>query len=316
MSPGNTMKLNSGYEINVVGLGTWKSPKGMVKQAVESAIDCGYRHIDCAWLYKNEDEVGAALQKKIQEKKVERNQLFITSKLWGCFHEPSMVRRALTQSLQNLKLDYLDLYLIHFPVGYKFYEGVTTPFLDDAKTKVESNDIDYMETYKELEKLQKEGLIRSIGVSNFNIEQVDRVLRLSEIKPAVNQIEIHPYLSQVGLVEFCQRHDVVVTAYSPFSSPDNPRKRPDYVPVLENTTIKEIAKKLEKTPGQVVLRYLLQRNLVVIPKSVTPSRIQSNYEVFDFNLDDSEMEKIGKLNKDYRCITFPWDKDHQYYPFA
>jgi len=316
MSSGHTLKLNSGYEMDIVGLGTWKSPKGKVKDAVESAIDCGYRHIDCAWIYDNEGEVGDAIEKKIKEGKIKREDLFITSKLWGCFHEASRVRGALMESLKNLKLKYLDLYLIHFPVGYKFHEGNPLPFLDDKNEKMDSNDIDYMESYRELEKLQKEGLIRSIGVSNFSMEQVGRVLKEAEVKPAVNQIEIHPYFSQEPLVEYCQKNGVVVTAYSPFSSPDSPWLKEDYVSVLENSTIKSIADKLKRSTAQVILRYLMQRNLIVIPKSVTPARIQSNYNVFDFKLDQGDMDKISKLNKNYRTCGFTWDKNHKYFPFG
>jgi len=209
--------LSSGYKMDVVGLGTWKSKPDQVRQAVEVAIDCGYRHIDCAWIYGNEEEVGTALENKFKEGIVKREDLFITSKLWCCFHEPHRVRGALQETLQKLKLKYLDLYLMHNPAGRKFVEG--QPFVMEPDQFLE---IDYVETYKELEKLQKEGLIRSLGLSNFNTTQVGRVIKEASIKPAVNQVEIHPYLTQEPLVEFCQENDVVVTAYSPFSSPDSP----------------------------------------------------------------------------------------------
>jgi len=316
MSSGHTLKLNSGHEMDVVGLGTWKSVKGKVRDAVECAIDCGYRHIDCAWAYMNEDEIGEAIENKINQGRIKREELFVTSKLWSSFHEAKTVRGALMETLQNLKLKYLDLYLIHYPVGYNFHEGKPFPYLDDKNETIDSNEIDYMEPWKELEQLQKEGLIRSIGVSNFNIEQVDRVLRESEVKPSVVQIEIHPYFTQEPLVEYCQKNGIVVTAYSPFSSPDSPWLKEDYVSVLQNSTIKTIGEKLKRTTAQVILRYLIQRNLVVIPKSATPSRIKSNYDVFDFELDQGDMERISKLNKNYRTCRFWWDKNHKYYPFV
>jgi len=260
-----------------VGLGTWKSKPGEVRQAVEAAIDSGYRHIDCAWCYANEEEVGAGLECKLKAGKVKREELFITSKLWCCFHEPSRVRGAVMETLKWLKLDYLDLYLMHNPVGYKFVEGKPFPLLENGK--MENNDIDYMDTWKEMEKLQKEGLVKSIGVSNFNSVQLARVIKEGNIKPAVNQIEIHPYFTQEPLVDFCQKNDVVVTAYSPFASPDNPWLKEGYKSVLDDSKIKEIADKLKRTPAQVILRYLIQRGLIVIPKSVTPSRIDANYKV-------------------------------------
>jgi len=314
MSSGHTLKLNSGHHMDVVGLGTWKSKPDEVRQAVESAIDCGYRHIDCAWCYQNEHEVGAGLENKFKEGKVKREDLFITSKLWCCFHEPERVRPALMETLKWLKLDYLDLYLMHNPVGYVYVEGEPFPLLENGKMR--NTDMDYMETWKAMEKLQEEGLVRSIGISNFSKEQTARVLKEGKIKPAVNQIEIHPNLTQEPLVDFCQKEGVVVTAYSPFASPDNPWLKDGYKSPLQDSTVNEIAKKVDKTPAQVILRYLMQRNLIVIPKSVTPSRIKSNYEVFDFKLDAEDMAKIGKLNKNYRTCLFEWDVGHKYYPFA
>lgn len=313
MSSGHTLKLNSGHDMDIVGLGTWKSKPDEVRHAVESAIDCGYRHIDCAWCYQNEHEVGVALENKVKEGKVKREDLFITSKLWCTFHEPDQVRKGCMESLKSLKLDYLDLYLVHNPVGYIQVEGNPFPLLDNGK--MQNTDRDYMDTWKAMEMLVEEGLVKSIGISNFNIAQTARVLKEGKIKPAVNQIEIHPNFTQEPLVEYCQKEGVVVTAYSPFASPDNPWLKEGYKPVLEDVTINEISKRMNKTPAQVILRYLMQRNLIVIPKSVTASRIESNYQVFNFKLDDADMAKISKLNKNYRTCLFEWDIGHKYYPF-
>lgn len=314
MASGHSVTLNSGQKMDVVGLGTWKSKPGEVQLAVEAAIDSGYRHIDCAWAYQNETEVGAAIKVKIDEGVVERKDLFITSKLWQCFHEPSMVKKALKQTLDALKLDCLDLYLVHNPVAYKYIEG--NPFPLDENGKCQNTDLDYMETWKEMEKMKEEGLTKNIGVSNFNQYQLGRVIREGRIKPAVNQIEINPYLTQEGMASFCKKNKVIVTAYAPFGSPDNPWLKEDYKPLLEDKVLHEIAKRLNVTAAQVVIRYLIQRGFTVIPKSVTPSRIQSNYQVFDFKLGDADMKKLTALNKNYRTCLFEWDKGNKYYPFA
>jgi len=314
MASGNFVTLNTGQKMDVVGLGTWKSKPGEVQLAVEAAIDCGYRHIDCAWAYQNETEVGAAIKSKIEEGVIKREDLFVTSKLWNCFHEPDMVEKAIKETLGWLELDYLDLYLVHNPVAYKFIEG--KPFPIDENGKCQNTELDYMETWKEMEKLKEKGLTRSIGVSNFNQVQLARVIKEGKIKPSVNQIEIHPYHTHEDMANFCKKNKVVVTAYSPFGSPDNPWLKEDYKPVLQDKVLAEIAKRLNVSPAQVILRYLVQRGFTVIPKSVTPSRIQSNYKVFDFKLGDADMKKIAAMNKNYRTCSFHWDIGNKYYPFA
>jgi len=314
MSSGKFVTLNTGHKMDCVGLGTWKSKPGEVQLAVEAAIDTGYRHIDCAWAYQNETEVGAAIKSKIEEGVIKREDLFVTSKLWNCFHEPEWVEKALKQTLGWLGLDYLDLYLVHNPVAYKYIEGNPMPI--DESGKCNNTDLDYMTTWKEMEKIKEKGLARSIGVSNFNQFQLGRVLKEGKIKPAVNQIEIHPYLTQENMVNFCKKNKVIVTAYSPFGSPDNPWLKKDYKPVLQDKVLGDMAKRLNVSAAQIIIRYMIQRGLTVIPKSVTPSRILSNYQVFDFKLGDADMKKISALNKNYRTCAFDWDKGNKHYPFA
>ncbi|CAK8675483.1 unnamed protein product [Clavelina lepadiformis] len=288
------------------------SPQGQVEAAVECAIECGYRHIDCAYIYRNENEVGNAVAKKIKENKIKREDLFITSKLWNTFHKPDDVKPALMESLKLLKTSYLDLYLIHWPFAY---ENTGELFPKDKDGNFIFSDAHYVETWKAMEALQKEGLVRSIGVSNFNEFQLNKILKGGSIPPAVNQIELHPYLIQKELVNFCADQGIVVTGYSPFASPDRPWAEKGEPLLLEEPKLVAIADRLQKTVAQVILRYLIQRNVIVIPKSVTPHRIQSNFDVFGFQLTDEDVKVIESFNRNFRAVALPHDMKGKYFPF-
>ncbi|CAK8692566.1 unnamed protein product [Clavelina lepadiformis] len=309
-----SIQLRTGYKMPLVGLGTWKSTKGQVQSAVECAIECGYRHIDGAWIYQNEGEVGKGIAKMIKENKVKREDLFITSKLWNIFHNPELVRPAVMKSLEKLGLDYLDLYLIHNPCGEKYISD-EEQFPKGPDGAPLYDDVDYVQTWKAMEELQKEGLVRSIGISNFNQYQIDRILKECSILPAVNQFEIHPYFTQNDLVNFCKSKGIVVTAFSQFGSPDRPWATPNDPVLLEDPGLVEIAKRLKKTVAQIILRYFIQRKVVVIPKSVTSERIKSNIQVFDFELSQKDMDAVSSANRDYRISTWIWIAGHKYYPY-
>ncbi|XP_062853169.1 aldo-keto reductase family 1 member A1-B isoform X1 [Trichomycterus rosablanca] len=314
--------LSTGRKMPLVGLGTWKSDPGKVKQAVIWALQAGYRHIDCAAIYGNESEIGEAFQEVLgADKALRREDVFVTSKLWNTRHHPDDVEPALLNTLKELKLEYLDLYLIHWP--YAFQRGDTAfPRKEDGTLLYD--EIDYKVTWAAMEKLVEKGLVRSIGLSNFNSRQIDDILSVANIKPTVLQVEGHPYLAQVELLAHCKERGLVMTAYSPLGSPDRAWKRPDEPILLEEPVIAALAKKYNKSIAQIIIRWQTQRGVVTIPKSVTESRIKENLQVFDFTLEPEEMNSVTALNKGWRYIVptitvdgkpVPRDAGHPHYPF-
>lgn len=304
--------LNDGNTMPMFGLGTWKSQPQAVKFAVIDAVKAGYRHIDCAYVYGNENEVGEALAQLFKEGVVKREDLFITSKLWNVFHSQHLVKPALETTLKLLQLDYLDLYLIHWPFGYAEGKG---NFPTDDQEKTITSDVDYLDTWKGMEEVKKAGLTKSIGVSNFNHKQIERIMQNCEIQPAMNQIECHPYLAQKKLIEFCKKHKIAVTAYSPLGSPDRPWAKPGDPSLMDEPKVKAIAEKYKKTSAQVLIRFQIDRGLVVIPKSVTKARIEDNMKVFDFKLSEDEIKELETFDRGFRFCGLEWIKDHKHYPF-
>jgi len=309
------LQLNNGLTIPALGLGTWGSPAGQVAQAVKDAIDAGYRHIDGAYVYGNENEVGEGVNAKINEGVVKREDLFITSKLWNTFHRPDLVLPALKETLRLLNTPYVDLYLIHWPFAYK--EGGEL-FPKDENEKIQFSSVDYLDTWREMEKLVDAGLAKSIGVSNFNAAQVTRLLKSCRIKPVTNQIECHPYLNQKKLSAFLSSVGIVVTAYSPLGSPNRPWVTKDDPVLLEDPKLVGVAKKYNKTTAQILIRYQLQRGHAVIPKSVTKQRIVSNFNVFDFKLTPEDISLIDSFECNGRICPMTGALDsspHPDYPF-
>ncbi|XP_072759260.1 aldo-keto reductase 1B [Anoplolepis gracilipes] len=307
-----TLKFNNGNEVPIFGLGTWKSKLGEVTQAVKDAIDIGYRHIDGAYVYGNEKEVGTAIHAKIAEGVVKREDLFITSKLWNTFHRPDLVEPAIKQTLADLGLDYIDLYLIHWPVGYEEERESLFPTTEGG---ISLSDVDYLDTWKAMENVLAKGLTKNIGVSNFNSKQISRIIENASVKPVTNQIECHPYLTQKQLSDFCKEKDILITAYSPLGSPDRPWAKPDDPILLQDEKLIELGQKYNKTPAQILIRYQLDRGHIVIPKSVTKSRIAENSEVFDFKLSSDDIAYIDTFDCNGRIVPLTGGEASPYYPF-
>ncbi|XP_054733899.1 aldo-keto reductase family 1 member B1-like [Anastrepha obliqua] len=307
-----TTKLNNGVEMPIVGFGTWRMPADRVVCLVQDAIDVGYRHIDCADSYGNQKDVGCAIQEKIKEGVVERKDLFITGKLWNTKHDPNLVRSACENALNMLKITYFDNYLIHWPTGFADSEE-NYPKDKDGKTIF--SDIDYVDTWCAMEALVECGHCRSIGLSNFNIEQIKRVLEVARIKPANLQIECHPYLNQSKLIAFCAENNILVSAYSPLGSPHSPYAKPGAHKLLQHPLIVKLSEKYQKGPALVLLRYQIQRGNAVITMSTRREHMADNLKVCDFELSETEITEINCLDFNGRYNLMENAKGHPHHPF-
>jgi aldehyde reductase len=273
----STVKLSSGYEMPIFGLGTWRSEPDKVTEAVKFALLNGYKHIDAAWIYENEDEVGAGIRAAMKENPaITRESIFVTTKLWNSFHRPEQVEPAIRDSLKKLGLDYVDLYLIHFPVAWSETEDEVNVTLKD--------------TWLAMENLVKLGLTRSIGVSNYSVQQLEELLGYATILPVTNQSEAHPHYPNEQVYEFGKKHNITFTAYSSLGKVFDGQTSP-----LDDPKVLEIAKKYKKSPAQLLYRWGLQKGFLLIPKSVNKERIIENTQIFDFEISDSDIAEITSL---------------------
>lgn len=283
----------------IIGLGVWRMEGKDIRDLIINAIKIGYRHFDCAADYKNEAEVGEALAEAFKSGLVKREDLFITTKLWNSDH--GHVAEACKDSLKKLQLDYLDLYLVHFPVATR-HTGVGTTdsaIGEDGVLDIDTT-ISLETTWHAMEDLVSKGLVRSIGISNYDIFLTRDCLAYSKVKPAVNQIETHPYFQRDSLVKFCQKHGICVTAHTPLGGADANAEWFGTVSCLENQVLKGLAEKYRRTVAQVVLRWGIQRNTAIIPKTSKLERLKENFQVFDFELAKEDMDLINSIDRKYR----------------
>ncbi|KKZ65924.1 NAD(P)H-dependent D-xylose reductase xyl1 [[Emmonsia] crescens] len=301
------IKLSSGYDMPIVGFGLWKVNNETCADQVYNAIKTGYRLFDGACDYGNEAEAGKGTARAIKEGIVKREELFIVSKLWQTFHDPEQVEPVVQKQLADWGIDYFDLYIVHFPLALKYVDpDVRYPpgWFNDGESSIVISNTTIQQTWGAMEELVNKKLARSIGISNFNIQLVMDLLRYARIKPATLQIEHHPYLTQSLLVDFAQENGIIVTAYSSFANlsfVELDMQSANEAPLLfSNSTITSIAQKHGRTAAQVLLRWATQRNIAVIPKSNSETRLHENLQVNDFNLEQSEIDAISALNKNLR----------------
>ncbi|XP_049877502.1 1,5-anhydro-D-fructose reductase-like [Pectinophora gossypiella] len=311
-----------------LGLGTWQAPSDVIETTVYKALDLGYRHIDTAFNYNNEEAIGNAIKKWIEDGKGTRKDLFITTKLPHVGNRASDVRKFLELQLSRLKMDYVDLYLIHVPFAFYCNPETLTPLIQHSGEYMLDMETNHITTWKKMEECRNDGLVRNLGLSNFNEAQILKIMKAAELKPQVLQVELHAYFQQMELRKFCSENNIVVTAYAPLGSPGakehfvnkydyNPDTFPD---LLGHKDVKEISEAHKKTPAQVLLNFLVAQKIVVIPKSTSEHRLQENMDIFDFDLTPAEMNRLKKLDKgeEGRIFNFLFWKgveSHPEYPF-
>lgn len=310
MAQARSHKLSTGAQMPSVGLGTWKISKDIAANIVYEAIRCGYRHIDCASDYGNEKEVGKGIKRALDERILTRDELFVTSKLWNTYHKRQNVKPALLKTLADLQLDYVDLYMVHFPISLKYVpiekryppEWLYDPS-DPENAKLVLEDAPLVHTWAAMEDVKEEALCKHIGICNFTVSLLMDLMTYATIKPAVLQVEMHPYLQQPRLFEYCKRVGLPITASSPLGSSSYIEIDMDDgcgIGALKEPVVTKIAQELHKTPAQIVLRWAVQRGIAIIPKTNNVERLSENITLFDFQLSDEHMESIASLDRGLR----------------
>ncbi|KAF8532216.1 aldehyde reductase [Trichophaea hybrida] len=302
MSLGRTFKLNTGTTIPAVGFGTFanEGATGESYQSAKTALEAGYRHLDCAWFYQNEEEIGNAIADFLKEQggKVKREDLFICTKVWNHLHEPDEVEWSLNDSLRKLKLDYVDLFLMHWPIAAERTADYKPKIGADGKYVIKHALTENPEpTWRAMEALYRSGKARAIGISNFTIPRLQQLLSFASVPPAVNQVEIHPFLPNQELLDFAKSKNILLVAYSPLGSQNQVPRTGEKV--AENKTLNEVAERSGHTLAQTLIAWGIKRGYPVLPKSATPSRIKSNFE--DYELNDKDYQVVNDVAKGRHC---------------
>jgi diketogulonate reductase-like aldo/keto reductase len=317
MASSTTVTLSNGNKMPIFGLGTWQSNPGEVEKAVKIALDEGYRLIDTAAVYQNEEEIGKALEEYLGTGKLKRSDVFITTKvlfqLWTTHLRKEDAETQIREQLKKLRTDYVDLYLAHMPAAFNHDMSE-----QDHSVKVE-------DIWQALEDVYNKGLAKAIGISNFNIAQMDRIRKIAKVPIHNNQVELHLHFAQTELVEYCKKNNITVTAYAPLGSPGRSNftlptgqklEWPEGPEPLKNPKVLKLAEKYGKTPAQILLRHLIQRGVAVVPKSTNEKRIHENAQVFDFELAKDEMEELNKCKQGSRLFLQDFMTGHPEDPFA
>eukprot|EP00592_Proboscia_alata_P011157 CAMPEP_0194365542 /NCGR_PEP_ID=MMETSP0174-20130528/13611_1 /TAXON_ID=216777 /ORGANISM="Proboscia alata, Strain PI-D3" /LENGTH=339 /DNA_ID=CAMNT_0039140301 /DNA_START=47 /DNA_END=1066 /DNA_ORIENTATION=- len=299
-SGSSSYKLASGYEMPAVAYGTFRSEKNEVGPAVMEAIKAGYTHFDLAHVYGNEKEIGQAFKNAFEEGLIKREDMFITGKLWNSDHDEEIVPQACAHSLSNLGIDYFDLYLVHFPVAWK-HTGLDTPSFGSS----ELGNTPLIQTWRAMEKLVDDKKCRSIGVSNYPLMLLHDLVTQARVPVSCNQIEVHAYYTRQSLVNYCLSRDICVTAHTPLGGGASNKETWNTACPLDDPIVKKISDVHSKSPAQVLLRFLLQRGIVVLPKSVKSHRIKENLDLFGFGLEEAEMQELHTLDKYVSYKTNP-----------
>jgi len=323
-----TVKLPNGNQMPLVGLGTWLATNEQeIETAVDEALAAGYRHFDTAYMYTNEKTIGRVLKRWIDSGKLRREELFIVTKLPMIGNSAEKVGHFVKLQLEALQLDYLDLYLIHAPVGFKYVSDTDLfPMSPDKKVLLDTS-TNLEEIWKALEVQVASGRIRSIGVSNFNCKQIERIVKIAKTPLSNLQVELHVYFQQKDLRETCAKHGITICAYAPIGSPGRGAVyaargiKFEVKSPMDEPIVQEIAKKHNKTPAQILLRFLVQHRIVVIPKSTNPQRLRQNIEIFDFELSPVDMRRLEALDKGDHGRTFgfeafPGSEKHPECPYS
>ncbi|KAM3716420.1 Aldo-keto reductase family 1 member [Dirofilaria immitis] len=330
MTKCGTVKLATGADLPLFGLGTWLSTDpAALTTALKTAFDTGYRLIDTAYIYRNEAIIGQVLQEYITSGKLKREDIFITTKLPLTAHKPDEVEEMVKKQLEDLQVDYFDLYLIHCPCPCKHRPEDTAEkyklLLEDGHVVPEL--VDHLETWKVLEKLHKEGILKAIGLSNFNEEQIQNILDHATVKPHNLQVEAHIYWPQKELHEFCKKNNITMTSYATLGSPGRAASIPDFYwppgEPMKDPLVLQLAEKYKKSPAQIclkfyfaiLLRHMIQRGICVIPKSINPDRVIENFSIFDFKLTEEEIDQLDNVKTRIRLILIDVLFDHPWYPF-
>jgi len=299
-----TIDLINGTKMPVVGLGTWQATNPVeLEKALDVALSAGYRHIDTAYMYQNEEVIGKVLKRWLDSGKIKREELYIVTKLPPIGMRKEHVGYFLEKQLKSLQLDYVDLYLVHMAIGFQYVDDKNLfPTDEDGSIKYDSR-TNHAEIWKAMEQQVDKGLTKSIGISNFSSDQIERLMKVARIQPANHQIELHAYCQRKPVRETCKKYNITICAYAPIGSPGRKelykKRGADWepIPILEDPVVTEIAKAHGKSTSQVLLRFLTQQGIAVIPKSTNPDRLKSNFDVFDFTLTSAEMKKLDSLDQ-------------------